>query len=104
MDLALEMGCTAEELAHRMTEAELHRWAVYARKKRLPSRRMEYYLAGVMAMLSNGKPALSDFLLFEPKPVEAEAPATKEGAAQAMGAIFGGANVIRIGAKKRKAE
>lgn len=103
MDLALEMGCTVEELQSRMTERELHDWRTYSRRKRLPTRRLEHYLAGVMAMLSDGPVSLSRFLLFDPKPKEVEARdvVTPDDATQAVKAIFGG-NVIPVGKRKGK--
>lgn len=45
MELALSLGTPYEVLAARMTERELIGWANYARKRMLPLRRFELYLA-----------------------------------------------------------
>lgn len=45
MDLALHLGMTAGGLSSCMPEAELREWQDYARRRLLPMRRIELYLA-----------------------------------------------------------
>lgn len=52
MDLALEIGIPAESLARTMTEHELRLWRRYAKKKLLPTQRLELYLAQVAQLIA----------------------------------------------------
>lgn len=47
MDLALELGMTADGLSRTMTERELREYQGYASRRMLPSRRLELYLAQI---------------------------------------------------------
>lgn len=52
MDLALEFGMPAEQLARQMTERELGKWALRAREQWLPGKRIEWYLAQIAWLIS----------------------------------------------------
>lgn len=72
MQLALQLGMTAEGLERSMTEAELNRWARYLSRHPMPQRRIELMLAQVCALIArtmggskNAK--VADFLLQEPE-------------------------------------
>ena len=78
MHLSLELGMTVERLEREMTEHELRQWMAYDRLFRLPTRRLERYLAGVMSLLSHSGKPLTDFLLFEREPQAASEPAPKK--------------------------
>lgn len=72
MDIALELGQPVGVLSRRMPLAELLDWQAYTRKRLLPSRRVEFYLAQIALLIAqtmggarNAK--LTDFLL-EPQP------------------------------------
>jgi len=72
MDLALEFGLPVGVLSRLLTERELWEWDRYARKRMLPTRRLELYLAQiahVAARTAGADVSLSDFL-FDPKPPE----------------------------------
>ena len=64
MDLALELHMTVAELKQSMTEGEFVLWQHYARKKMLPARRLEMYLAQVAQVTAGG--SLRDFILDRP--------------------------------------
>lgn len=104
MDLALELGFrTVEELRGEMTERELGQWYRYARRRLLPSQRIEIAL-GNIARLTAGSDSISAFLfdpnlrdLLSARPVE-----TAESGVAAISSIVGGAQVIRLGVNKRK--
>jgi hypothetical protein len=61
MDLALELGMTVAGVKASMTTDELTMWAAYQRRKFLPARRVELYLARMAQVHVGGK--LEDFLL-----------------------------------------
>ena len=62
MDLALELKLgTVDELKRRMTMQEFAWWVVYASKKMLPTRRLEYYLARIALVTGGG--VLDDYLI-----------------------------------------
>jgi hypothetical protein len=72
MDLALEFGLPVGVLSRLLTEREFRAWDRYARRKMLPQRRIELYLAQIAKTVaqsiggSNAK--LSDFLFDPPDP------------------------------------
>lgn len=101
MDLALEMGRTVEWVESHLTEAELLRWRVYDRRKRLPTRRLEVYLARIAHMLSSGKHSLDDFILFKRPPVVDETVPTVAEATNVINAVFGGGmKFFKLGQRK----
>lgn len=55
MDLALELHMTVEQLKASMTEGEFVMWQHYARKKMLPARRHELYMAQVAQVTAGGR-------------------------------------------------
>jgi hypothetical protein len=68
MDLALELGQPIEVLARTMTEREFRLWALYAKRKLLPTRRMEVYLAQVAQVIAAAmggakQVSISDYLI-----------------------------------------
>ena len=71
MNLALHLGMTEEGLLRSMTEAELHRWMLFAGRHQLPLRRMELMIAQlsmVIARFAGSKNAkAADFLLRAPE-------------------------------------
>ena len=98
MDLALEMGMTVGELKRRMTARELADWFIYAEKKFLPTRRMEYYLARIAQVTAGG--ALTDFLLVDPL---ADAAPTAAGGGSMIAALAGkGVRVVKVKKKAPK--
>lgn len=97
MDLALELGMTVGELKCRLTGAELADWLAYARKKLLPTRRLEHYLAQVAQMFAGG--SRDDYLIIDPP---APPPLKAEDGAGALVALTGGPGVRFVGQKKRK--
>lgn len=97
MDLALELGMTVGDLKRRMTVAELAEWYAYARKKLLPTRRIEHYLAQIAQVQAGG--SLGEYLVIDPP----AAPQMKaEDGAGALMAMVGGPRVHIVGQKKRK--
>lgn len=97
MDLALELGMTVGHLKATMLSSELADWYAYARKKLLPTRRIEHYLAQIAQAFSGG--SLSDYVLIDPP--EARPMVAEEGAS-ALAAIAGGPGVHVLGKKRRK--
>lgn len=85
MDLALELGVPAEQLAAQMSEREFVWWAKRAQRQWLPSRRIEWMLAQVAHMIAvtmgGAKDvSVSDYMLrLEPED-EADAPADVDAA------------------------
>lgn len=61
MDLALELGMTVAGVKSSMSTDELTMWAAYQRRKFLPARRVELYLARLAQVHVGGR--LDDFLL-----------------------------------------
>jgi hypothetical protein len=51
MDLALEIGCTRDELGKRIRESEVRDWTRYVRQKGLPMQRLEHLLARILMIL-----------------------------------------------------
>jgi hypothetical protein len=103
MDLALEFGCTVDELGEAMTERELRQWQAYARKRWLPGRRLELLLANI-ARMTAGSDSLVPFI-FDPALREALTPktvATATVAASAFAAIAGTGRIFRLGQKRKK--
>lgn len=72
MDLALELGVPAEELARRMPQREFKAWGKYASQKLLPTRRMEFYMAQIALLIATtmggAKDATLQDYLFDPEP------------------------------------
>jgi len=99
MDLALELGMTLHQLKRVLPASELADWYAYARKKLLPTRRIEHYLAQIAQAFAGG--ALGDYLLIDPP--QAPPLAAAEGAS-ALAAIAGGPGVRVLGQKRRKAK
>ena len=71
MDLALHLGGSAESLTRSMTEAELQRWGLYARRHMFPFRRLELMvaqLAMIMARTMGGakNAKTEDFMIKTP--------------------------------------
>lgn len=97
MDLALELGMTLHQLKRTLPASELADWYAYARKKLLPTRRIEHYLAQIAQMFAGG--SLSDYLLIDPPEPP---PMTAEDGAGALAAIAGGPGVVVLGRKRRK--
>lgn len=90
-----------------LTEAELNFWFKYSRKRMLPHRRFEYYLAQIASQISilgtayGGKAyPVKDFLFDEPDKIKNKKDTT-ESASQAIGALVGGVKVVRLGQKKK---
>lgn len=97
MDLALEFGMPVAQLKRVLSVSELADWYAYARKKLLPTRRIEHHLAQIAQAFAGG--SLNDYLLFdksEPPPL------TAEDGAGALSAIAGGPGIRVLGQKKRK--
>jgi len=72
MDMALELGLPADSLARTMTLQELLQWQTYARRRLLPSRRIEFYLAQIAQLIAitmggASKAKLADFMLQPPR-------------------------------------
>jgi hypothetical protein len=97
MDLALELGMPAQQLRETMTELELALWVEYARKKFLPTRRIEVYLAQIAKAMAGG--TIADYLLDMQK---GPAPLTSGEGASALGSIAGGIGVRVLGKKRKK--
>jgi hypothetical protein len=100
MDLALELGTTAEGLKAQMTERELGQWRRYAVRRWFPMRRFELLLANI-ARMTAGAESIAPFVfdsqlreMLEPKAV-----ATVGQAAAAIGALTG-VGMVRLGQKK----
>ncbi len=55
MDLALALGMTVGDLLERTSDRELDGWVAYAKKRGLPQRRQELYLAQVAKVQGGGK-------------------------------------------------
>lgn len=94
MDLALELGTTANALSRVMTERELHEWALYVRRRMLPQRRLELLLAQVALLIAKTmggvKDAkLSDYL-FDPSEELTDEGDAEEFTAEDVAAMFGG--------------
>jgi len=71
MDLALEFGLPVGVLSRLLTEREFRAWDRYARRKMLPSRRVELYLAQIaryIAQTMGGADAPLSAFLFDPQP------------------------------------
>lgn len=90
MDLAMEFGVPADDLARRMTEREFHQWARRNARRWLPARRMEWYLAQIahlIAVTMGGAKdtAVSDFMLELESPTAEPAGADPDEARQFFG-------------------
>lgn len=107
MDLTLALGFnTVAALEAEMSVAEFEQWYTYRRKKELPSRRMEYYLAQIALQVSQigqlwGGPSYQfrEFM-FDEKPAPKRDDA--DTGAAAIGAVVGGIRVVKIGQKRKK--
>lgn len=94
MDLALELCMPVEVLKHGTTERQIRQWSAYARRKMLPSRRIELYLAQIALLIAqtmgDGKRRfkLADFL-FEPNVDDEADDMTEEEALAAAIEAFG---------------
>jgi hypothetical protein len=105
LDLAEALGCTADELARRITERELGEWMV--RGKPLWPRRLEIMLAqvaAVAAQTAGNKVSLADFDLFATRTDDGpgETLPTAESGAQALSALAGGGVGVRVLGSKRR--
>lgn len=85
MDLACELGTSADTLARTFTEGEFADWQLYARKRMLPQRRLELYLAQIAQMVAAhcGRvkdTKLTDYL-FDPEPDDDAEPSADDEAA-----------------------
>lgn len=90
MQLALHLGMPHEAMLRSMTEAELHRWILFARRHGLPFRRIELMLAQLSMIVAktmggakNAKTA--DFMLIEPDDVLPENLTRVEAVRRAVG-------------------
>lgn len=68
MELALELGSPVEQLSRQMTEREFGWWAKRSATQWLPSRRIEWYLAQIAALIATTMGGakdvtVSDFML-----------------------------------------
>lgn len=101
MDLALELGMTVTELSQRMTERELGQWVAYHARKRLPTRRLELYLAQIAFRVAHafGESSLTfqDCLFDFRKPAED----TTATASQAIG-MMAGRKVIKLSQGRKR--
>lgn len=94
MDLALELGMTVGELRARMTVQEFAGWLVYARRRLLPTRRIEHYLAQLAQIAVGHGSKLGDFLLARDEPAD---PVKPEATAAAVSlASMAGVRVVRV--------
>jgi len=83
MDLALEVGqANLGAFARSLPERDFRSWMAYNRRRGLPSRRLELYLAQIALMVMRAAGAenlsLSDFL-FDDRASETEEPTTNDG-------------------------
>jgi len=70
MDLAMEFGLPVGVLSRLLTERELKAWNRYARRRMLPQRRIEAYLAQIaqlVAQTMGGSKAPLSAFLFDPR-------------------------------------
>jgi hypothetical protein len=93
MDLALQIGMTADGLKRAMTEREFRQWVRYAGRRMLPQRRIEMYLAQIAQVIvrtMGGRPAaeLAEFL-FDPQPDPGDDMDTEATSAEDVAAFFG---------------
>lgn len=102
MDLALEMGCTVQELGDRMMESELRMWGRYVEQKGLPMMRLEHLLARILMILDlvhMRKPGtegrVTDYLPGAKLVTDAER------AGRALAEAFGGNGIVIKRKKKR---
>lgn len=93
MDLAAQLGVTADGLARTMTETEFVEWQHYANKRMLPQRRLELYLAQIAMLIAahmggvkNAK--LSDYM-FDPSSDDIDDDGTGEASVEEAAAFFG---------------
>lgn len=81
MELALHLGGSVDSLTRSMPEAELQRWAIFARRNALPFRRLELMLAQLTTIVAKTAGAknvkVSDFMLKEPEDDELPANVTR---------------------------
>lgn len=69
MDLALELGWPVSMLSQAMTEREFAKWSAYSHKHKLPSMRIELYLAQIAYLIANAfggrgeQKSLADYIL-----------------------------------------
>jgi hypothetical protein len=78
MDLALEFGLPVGMLSRLLTERELLAWNRYSRRKMLPQRRIELYLAQIarlIAVTMGGSKAPLSAFLFDPPSADTDADA-----------------------------
>ena len=107
MDLALALGFrTVAEMGEAMTGEEFAAWEDYARRRLLPSQRIELQLANIARLSAATADDLARFIFdpslrarFTPKPTQVT---TAEQGAQAIGFIAGGAKIVKLGVKRRK--
>jgi len=98
MELALELGAgSVHRMMQIMPAGEVAEWRSFARRRHLPTRRMELYLAQVAQSMRGG--ALDQYLLREPEqpaPPEQLAPGVAaRAAAESLVAGRGRVRVIR---------
>ena len=76
MDLALEFGMPVSKLTGILKESELKRWALYARRYGLPTRRLQVQMAQIALTIArvngNGDATLQDFLNDPVEPLKPE--------------------------------
>jgi hypothetical protein len=86
MDLALALGQpSVTRMLDAMTDADLDGWVAYAKKRGLPQRRQELYLAQVAQVSGGGK---LDAYLLRPAGNEEEPQATAEDFARVADATW----------------
>lgn len=101
MDLALEMGMTADGLLRSMSARELEAWRAYSARKMLPQRRIEIYLAQIAMWVAKAfggaKDATLDDFMFDPDPIDAESDEDGDAVPDAgdLAAFFGAVVVPR---------
>lgn len=72
MELALHLGGSVESMTQSMTEDELQRWTLYARRHSFPFRRIELLLAQLTLVVARSmggakNAKVQDFMLQEPE-------------------------------------
>lgn len=106
MDLALEFGVPVKALKRSMSERELRLWARYANEQRLPSRRIEYYLAQIAFLIArtaggSKSESFTDFMIdFAPQ----TRPSVEAMIGADVMAAAAGTNVRVLGQRRRQRE